>query len=34
VHATLRRSDFGMNYGIPLIGDEVNLAIEVEGFRE
>jgi polyisoprenoid-binding protein YceI len=34
VHATLRRSDFGMNFGIPLIGDEVKLAIEVEGFRE
>lgn len=34
VHATLRRSDFGMSFGIPLIGDEVKLAIEVEGFRE
>lgn len=34
VHVTLRRSDFGMNFGIPLIGDEVKLAIEVEGFRE
>lgn len=34
VHATLRRSDYGMNFGIPLIGDEVKLAIEVEGFRE
>lgn len=34
VHAVIKRSDFGMNYGIPLIGDEVKLAIEVEGFRE
>lgn len=34
VHASLKRSDFGMVYGIPLIGDEVKLAIEVEGFRE
>ena len=34
VHASLKRSDFGMVYGIPLIGDEVRLAIEVEGFRE
>jgi len=34
VHTTIQRSDFGMNYGIPLIGDEVKLAIEVEGFRE
>jgi len=34
VHTTIRRTDYGMNYGIPLIGDEVKLAIEVEGFRE
>jgi polyisoprenoid-binding protein YceI len=34
VYAVIKRSDFGMNYGIPLIGDEVRLAIEVEGFRE
>ncbi len=34
VHASLKRSDFGMTWGIPLIGDEVNLAIEVEGVRE
>jgi polyisoprenoid-binding protein YceI len=34
VHAVIRRSEFGMNYGIPLIGDEVRLAIEVEAFRE
>ena len=34
VHTSLKRSDFGMNYGIPLIGDEVDLAIEVEAFRE
>jgi len=34
VHTTIRRSDFGMNYGIPLIGDEVKLDIEEEGFRE
>lgn len=34
VHMVLRRSDFGMSFGIPLIGDEVRLAIEVEGFRE
>ncbi len=34
VHTTIKRSDFGMNYGIPLIGDEVRLAIEVEGFRQ
>lgn len=34
VHAVIKRSDFGMNYGIPLIGDEVKLAIEVEGVRD
>lgn len=34
VHTMIKRSDFGMNYGIPLIGDEVKLAIEVEGFRQ
>jgi len=34
VQTTIKRSDFGMNYGIPLIGDEVRLAIEVEGFRQ
>ncbi len=34
VHAVIKRSDFGMDYGIPLIGDEVRLAIEVEGIRQ
>ena len=34
VHTVIKRSDFGMNYGIPLIGDEVKLAIEVEGFKD
>ena len=34
VHASIKRSDFGMTYGIPLIGDEVKLAIEVEALRE
>ncbi|MEM7618527.1 MAG: YceI family protein [Pseudomonadota bacterium] len=32
--AKIKRSDFGMNYGLPAIGDEVNLMIEVEGFRK
>lgn len=32
---TLRRSDFGMTFGLPnLVGDEVKLAIQVEGFRD
>lgn len=34
VHGVIKRSDFGMNYAIPLIGDEVKLAIEVEGFKD
>lgn len=32
--ASLKRSDFGMNYGLPVIGDEVDLHIEVEGVRQ
>lgn len=31
--ATIKRSEFGMNFGLPLIGDEVQLNIEVEGNR-
>ena len=29
----LNRSDFGMVYGLPGVGDEVNISIEVEGIR-
>jgi len=29
--ATLKRSDFGMAYGIPMVGDEVRLEISTEG---
>lgn len=28
--ATLKRSDFGMNYGLPMIGDEVRIEIQTE----
>ena len=31
---TVQRSDFGMNYGVPNIGDEVQVVLEVEGFRQ
>lgn len=34
VHAVIKRSDFGMTFGIPLVGDEVRLEIGVEAFRE
>ena len=27
----LNRSDWGMDYGLPMVGDEVNIRIEVEG---
>lgn len=30
----VKRSDYGMSYGLPHIGDEVSLRIEVEGLRE
>lgn len=30
----LKRSDFGMTYGLPNVGDEVEIRIEIEGFRE
>lgn len=30
----IRRSDFGMKYAIPLVGDEVELMIEIEGRRQ
>jgi polyisoprenoid-binding protein YceI len=30
---TIKRSDFGITYGVPAIGDEVKLAIEVEAIK-
>ena len=32
--ATIKRSDFGMKYGVPAIGDEVKHFIAVEGYKE
>ena len=32
--ASLKRSDFGMTYGLPMVGDDVDIRIEVEGVRE
>jgi polyisoprenoid-binding protein YceI len=32
--ATLRRSEFGMTYGLPFVGDEVEIRFEVEGLRK
>lgn len=31
---TLKRSDFGMGYGIPMVGDDVTLIIEAEAYGE
>ncbi len=32
--AVIKRSDFGMKYGLPLIGDDVEIRLEVEGLRK
>lgn len=31
---SLKRSDFGMGYGLPAVGDDITLMIEVEGIRQ
>ncbi len=31
---TIKRSDFGMNYGIPSVGDEQKLWLEMEGYKD
>jgi polyisoprenoid-binding protein YceI len=32
--ASLKRSDFGMKYGLPAIGDELKLSFEIEGYKD
>lgn len=32
--ATIQRSEWGMNYGLPGVGDDVEIRLEVEGFRQ
>lgn len=32
--AHIKRSDFGMSYGVPMVGDDVNIIIEVEAIEE
>ena len=32
--AVIKRSEFGMNYGIPMVGDEVRLLVHTEGVNE
>ncbi|WP_315983322.1 YceI family protein [Aliamphritea spongicola] len=31
---TIKRSDFGMKYGAPMIGDDIALRLELEGIRQ
>ena len=31
---TIKRSDWGMNYGLPGVGDDVTIVLEVEGIRQ
>lgn len=33
IEATIKRSDFGMNYGLPGIGDEINIIAPVEAIK-
>lgn len=30
----VKRSEFGMNYGVPMLGDDVEVRLEVEGIRQ
>ena len=32
--AVLKRTDFGMKYGVPAIGDEVRLWVSIEGYKD
>lgn len=32
--ATVKRSEFGMTYGLPMVGDDVEVRLEVEGIRQ
>lgn len=34
VSSTLKRSEFGMKYGVPALGDEIRLTIQVEATKE
>jgi polyisoprenoid-binding protein YceI len=34
VTTTIKRTDFGMSYGVPAVGDEVKITIPVEAFKD
>jgi polyisoprenoid-binding protein YceI len=31
---TIKRSEFGVKYGIPAVGDDVKLSIPIEAFKD
>lgn len=33
-NTTVKRSDFGMKYGVPAIGDEIKLLIQIEAYKD
>lgn len=33
-HTTIKRSDFGVNYGLPAIGDEMRIEFAVEAYKD
>ncbi len=34
VSAQIKRSDFGMKYGLPGVGDDVKLVFEIEAYKD
>jgi polyisoprenoid-binding protein YceI len=34
VTTTIKRTDFGMGYGVPAVGDEIKITIPVEAFKD
>lgn len=34
VSTTIKRSDFGMSYGLPAVGDDIKIAVEVEALKD
>jgi polyisoprenoid-binding protein YceI len=31
---SIKRSDFGMKYGLPILGDEVNIQLQIEAYKD
>ena len=31
---SFKRTDFGMKYGVPNVGDEIKLWIQIEGYKD